>query len=222
MIEVPRIVAHRGSSGRAPENTLHAMQLAIEEDGATGLELDLQRTADGTVIVLHDETVDRTTDGQGRADSLALDALRELDAAARFGDGEFAGRGIDVPTFEEVLESFPSHVAQSRPQAGRPGHRERDGRSAPDASAAPRASSSARRTLRRRSAWPGSPPRSPASSTVREPVPSIAATACAFSPAGERRAIRSRSRPGTDARTCPRAALSPMPTHRACGSSTGR
>ena len=51
MIEVPRIVAHRGSSGRAPENTLLAMRLAIREDGADGLELDLQRTADGTVIV---------------------------------------------------------------------------------------------------------------------------------------------------------------------------
>lgn len=107
MIEVPRIVAHRGSSGRAPENTLHAMRIALEEDGATGLELDLQRSRDGTVVVLHDETVDRTTDGHGRADALTLDALRELDAGARFGDGSFAGQGHRVPTLEEVLDAFP-------------------------------------------------------------------------------------------------------------------
>ena len=107
MIEVPQIVAHRGSSGRAPENTLLAMRLAIREDGAGGLELDLQRTADGTVIVLHDETVDRTTDGSGRADALDLTVLRELDAGARFGTSEFAGRGLRIPTLREVLEEFP-------------------------------------------------------------------------------------------------------------------
>ena len=107
MIEVPRIVAHRGSSGRAPENTLLAMRLAIREDGAGGLELDLQRTADGTVIVLHDETVDRTTDGSGRSDALDLTVLRELDAGARFGSGQFAGQGLMIPTLREVLEEFP-------------------------------------------------------------------------------------------------------------------
>lgn len=107
MIDVPKVVAHRGSSGRAPENTLHAMQLAVGEDRAGGLELDLQRTADGEVVVLHDETVDRTTDGNGRADRLALAALRELDAGCRFGDGSFAGRGIRIPTLREVLEAFP-------------------------------------------------------------------------------------------------------------------
>jgi glycerophosphoryl diester phosphodiesterase len=107
MIDVPRIVAHRGSSGRAPENTLHAMHVAIDEDGAGGLELDLQRSADGEVVVLHDETVDRTTDGTGRADRLPLAALLELDAGARFGDGSFTGRGIRIPTLEQVLEAFP-------------------------------------------------------------------------------------------------------------------
>ena len=107
MIDIPRVVAHRGSSGRAPENTLHALRLAIDEDGAGGLELDLRRSADGAVVVLHDDTVDRTTDGTGRSDSLPLGALRELDAGARFGAGEFAGRSIRIPTLEEVLESFP-------------------------------------------------------------------------------------------------------------------
>jgi glycerophosphoryl diester phosphodiesterase len=107
MIDVPRIVAHRGSSGRAPENTLHAMSLAVDEDGAGGLELDLQRSADAAVVVLHDQTVDRTTDGTGRADTLPLAALRELDAGCRFAGGGFAGRGLTVPTLEEVLEAFP-------------------------------------------------------------------------------------------------------------------
>lgn len=108
MIQVPRIIAHRGSSGRAPENTLHAMRLAIEEDGARGLELDLQRSADGEVIVLHDELLDRTTDGSGRADARNLEALRELDAGHHFGSGEFRGHGLRIPTLREVLETFPS------------------------------------------------------------------------------------------------------------------
>lgn len=108
MIEVPRIIAHRGSSGRAPENTLHAMRLAVDEDGAGGLELDLQRSADGAVIVLHDESLDRTTDGSGPAESLDLATLRRLDAGHRFGDGEYRGRGLRIPTLREVLEAFPS------------------------------------------------------------------------------------------------------------------
>jgi glycerophosphoryl diester phosphodiesterase len=108
MIHVPRIIAHRGSSGRSPENTLHAMRLAIEEDGARGLELDLQRSADGEVIVLHDELLDRTTNGSGRADALDLRALREFDAGYHFGSGEYRGRGLLIPTLREVLETFPS------------------------------------------------------------------------------------------------------------------
>lgn len=108
MISVPRIIAHRGSSGRAPENTLEALELAVREDGAGGLELDLQRSADGEVVVLHDPTVERTTDGHGRADSMELAALRELDAGHRFGEGEFRGRGCRIPTLREVLEAFPA------------------------------------------------------------------------------------------------------------------
>ena len=108
MIDVPRIIAHRGSSGRAPENTLYAMRLAVGEDRAGGLELDLQRSADGEVIVLHDETLDRTTDGAGRADASDLRTLRRLDAGHRFGNGEFRARGLRIPTLREVLEAFPS------------------------------------------------------------------------------------------------------------------
>jgi glycerophosphoryl diester phosphodiesterase len=108
MIEVPRVIAHRGSSGRAPENTLHAMRLAVEEEQADGIELDLQRSADGEVIVLHDESLDRTTDGTGRADGLDLASLGRLDAGHRFGTGEYRGRGLRIPTLREVLETFPS------------------------------------------------------------------------------------------------------------------
>jgi len=91
MIDVPRIIAHRGSSGRAPENTLHAMRLAVEEDQAGGLELDLQRSAD-----------------IGPASALDLKVLRGLDAGYRFGAGEYRGRGLRIPTLREVLEAFPS------------------------------------------------------------------------------------------------------------------
>lgn len=108
MIQVPRIVAHRGSSGRAPENTLHAMACAVDEDGAGGLELDLQRSADGEVIVLHDETLDRTTNGRGRADAHRLAELRELDAGHHFDGGAFRGRGLRIPTLREVLDRFPA------------------------------------------------------------------------------------------------------------------
>jgi glycerophosphoryl diester phosphodiesterase len=107
MIPVPRIVAHRGSSGRAPENTIEAMHQAIGEDGAEGLELDLQRSADGEVVVLHDATVDRTTNGRGRADQHDLSSLRALDAGHRFGQGEFRGSGCRIPSLREVLETFP-------------------------------------------------------------------------------------------------------------------
>ncbi len=108
MIDVPRIIAHRGSSGRAPENTLHAMQLTVHEDGAGGLELDLQRSADGEVIVLHDVDLERTTNGHGRADALELGQLREFDAGHHFANGEFRGQGLRIPTLREVLETFPS------------------------------------------------------------------------------------------------------------------
>jgi glycerophosphoryl diester phosphodiesterase len=106
-----RNIAHRGSSARAPENTLLAMALAVDEDGADGLELDLQRSRDGEVLVLHDATVERTTEGRGPAGELDLDALRALDAGFRFVDDAgrhpFRGRGLTIPTLREVLERFP-------------------------------------------------------------------------------------------------------------------
>ena len=107
----PFVIAHRGSSGRAPENTVEAFDRALFDDGAEGLELDVQRTRDGVVVVLHDSTVDRTTDGSGRVDEFDFHDLRRLDAGAGFVDGEgerpFAGRGVRVPSLEEVLQRYP-------------------------------------------------------------------------------------------------------------------
>lgn len=93
-------VAHRGASRYAPENTLAAFRRALE-DGAPGVECDVRRTQDGYLVVIHDATVDRTTDGRGLVGSLTLDALRRLDAGRWFGP-EWTGER--VPLFDEVLE----------------------------------------------------------------------------------------------------------------------
>lgn len=107
----PLLIAHRGGAGLAPENTLVAFQNAVHEWGADMLEMDVRSTKDGRVVVIHDETVDRTTNGNGRVEDFTLDRLRELDAGHHFRDPEgnhsFRGAGVTVPTFEEVLEALP-------------------------------------------------------------------------------------------------------------------
>ena len=102
----PLVFAHRGASDIAPENTLAAFQAAFEV-GADGIELDVTRCATGEVIVIHDESVNRTTNGSGRVDGLPFFALRELDAGSWFGS-EFAGQRI--PTLQEVLELLGHRV----------------------------------------------------------------------------------------------------------------
>jgi glycerophosphoryl diester phosphodiesterase len=96
------IVAHRGASGHAPEHTFAAYDRAVEL-GADYLEQDLQQTADGTLVVLHDDTLDRTTNGTGRVDAHTLAEVTALDAGAWFG-AEFAGQR--VPTLDEVLARY--------------------------------------------------------------------------------------------------------------------
>ncbi|MFH1765632.1 MAG: glycerophosphodiester phosphodiesterase [Gemmatimonadota bacterium] len=95
----------------APENTLVAFQNAVHEWGADMLEMDVRSTQDGGVVVIHDETVDRTTDGTGPVEDLTLGRIRELDAGHHFRDPEgnhsFRGAGVTIPTFEEVLEALP-------------------------------------------------------------------------------------------------------------------
>jgi glycerophosphoryl diester phosphodiesterase len=93
------VVAHRGASGHAPENTLAAVRRAVEL-GARFIETDLRLTRDSRFVALHDATVDRTTNGHGPVYRLTLAQLRELDAGSWFGP-EFAGEKI--PTLGEIL-----------------------------------------------------------------------------------------------------------------------
>jgi glycerophosphoryl diester phosphodiesterase len=107
----PLLVAHRGGAKLAPENTLEAFQRAIALWRADILETDVHLSADGEVVVIHDPTVDRTTDGSGRVRDLPWAALRELDAGHRFraldGTSPFRGAGVRLPHIDELLESFP-------------------------------------------------------------------------------------------------------------------
>ena len=96
----PILFAHRGDHAHAPENTLPAFQQALQK-GADGVELDVKLTLDGHVIVIHDPTVDRTTDGKGRVASLTFEAIRKLDAGKWFNE-KFSG--TKVPLLEEVFE----------------------------------------------------------------------------------------------------------------------
>jgi glycerophosphoryl diester phosphodiesterase len=93
------IIAHRGSSGEFPENTLPAFAAAIDA-GARMCELDVQLTRDGAAVVIHDDSVDRTTDGAGAVAAMTLAEIRRLDAGFKFG-GAFTG--TQIPTLEEVL-----------------------------------------------------------------------------------------------------------------------
>jgi glycerophosphoryl diester phosphodiesterase len=98
----PLLLAHRGASAYAPENTLAAFRLAMRQ-GAHGVELDAKLSADGQIVVMHDTSVDRTTDGSGKVNQLPLTALRELDAGFH-GKDEF--RGEKIPTLLETLETL--------------------------------------------------------------------------------------------------------------------
>jgi glycerophosphoryl diester phosphodiesterase len=98
----PTIFAHRGASAHAPENTLAAFELALAQE-ADGIELDAKLSADGHVVVIHDATVDRTTDKHGRVKDMALAELRSLDAGGFFAE-KYCGE--KVPTLEEVFEAL--------------------------------------------------------------------------------------------------------------------
>ena len=98
----PTIFAHRGASAHAPENTLAAFELALAQ-GADGIELDAKLSADGHVVVIHDVTVDRTTNRHGRVKDMSLAELRSLDAGGFFAEQY---RGEKVPTLEEVFEAL--------------------------------------------------------------------------------------------------------------------
>jgi len=95
------VTGHRGAAGLAPENTLSAIRKGISL-GAGRVEIDLQQTADGVVIVMHDETVDRTTDGNGYVKDFMFRELKKLDAGYKFNQ-DF--KGEKVPSLEEVLQA---------------------------------------------------------------------------------------------------------------------
>lgn len=97
----PSIIAHRGSSTHAPENTIAAFELAVAQN-ADGIELDVKLCADGQIIVIHDQIVDRTSNGSGKVLDLSLAALKELDAGSWFSP-DFVGESI--PTLREVFEA---------------------------------------------------------------------------------------------------------------------
>lgn len=107
----PTVIAHRGGGGLAPENTIEAFRKSADL-GADVLELDVHETADGSLVVMHDDKVDRTTNGTGDVSRMALNQVQTLDAGYKFTkDGgitfPFRGKGVKVPTLEEVLGEFP-------------------------------------------------------------------------------------------------------------------
>ncbi|GAA2473725.1 glycerophosphodiester phosphodiesterase [Winogradskya humida] len=101
-------VAHRGYSAIAPENTLPALTAGVLA-GATFIEFDVRTTADGVPVVIHDRTVDRTTDGSGKVWELTLDEISGLDAGTWFSP---AYAGIGVPQLTEVLDLLGPHDAE--------------------------------------------------------------------------------------------------------------
>lgn len=107
----PLNIAHGGAQGHAPANTLPAFERGVEL-GADVLEMDLQLTADDEVVVIHDGTVDRTTDGTGRVRDLTLSEIQQLDAGHAWTDEAgatpFRGEGVRIPTLSEVFEAFPA------------------------------------------------------------------------------------------------------------------
>jgi glycerophosphoryl diester phosphodiesterase len=100
-------IAHRGASAEFPENTLAAFAAALRA-GAHMCELDVHRSADGALVVIHDETVDRTTEGCGRVEAMTLSELKRLDAG-RWRDAKFAGERI--PTLQEVFDAVGDRCA---------------------------------------------------------------------------------------------------------------
>jgi glycerophosphoryl diester phosphodiesterase len=102
----PTIFAHRGSSAHAPENTLAAFKLAVDQH-ADAIELDATLSADGQVVVIHDDTVDRTTDGSGRVNLMTVSELKRLDAGSKFNS---AYRSEKIPTLMEVFETVGQKI----------------------------------------------------------------------------------------------------------------
>lgn len=102
-----RVIGHRGAMGHAPENTLPSFELGLRQ-GADILELDVHLSRDGEVVVIHDATLERTTDGRGYVRDHTLAELKRLDARGQHGG---MGTVPRIPTFAEVLEWAQGRVA---------------------------------------------------------------------------------------------------------------
>ncbi|WP_211748570.1 glycerophosphodiester phosphodiesterase [Paenibacillus sp. Marseille-Q4541] len=102
----PLIIAHRGAKGEAPENTIAAFELALEQ-GCDAFELDIHLSQDGEIMVIHDDTVNRTTNGEGKVKDMTFSELRMLDAGQWF-DSSYEGQVI--PTLKEVFDLAPDHL----------------------------------------------------------------------------------------------------------------
>lgn len=118
------VFAHRGGGGLFPENTLEAFDYSAKT-GADVLELDVHSTADGTLVVLHDESVDRTTDGRGKVSAMTLAELKKLDAGYLFTNDNgktfpFRGKGIQIPTLAEIFDAQPEMKFNIEPKQAFP------------------------------------------------------------------------------------------------------
>jgi glycerophosphoryl diester phosphodiesterase len=111
----PRVIGHRGAMGVAPENTLVSFERAIA-DGADLVEFDVHETKDGHVVIIHDPTLSRTTNGDGRVRTKTLKDLKRLDGGYWFTTDEgksypYRGHGVKIPTLDEFFLSFPETKA---------------------------------------------------------------------------------------------------------------
>lgn len=117
MPKLPEIIAHRGASGVAPEGTKAAIQSAIK--ASNWIELDVQLTLDGKLIVFHDSTLRRTTNGTGKVSEVKFSKLAELDAGSWFGDQFFKERILLVSQAIEVIPSRVGIILDIKATAGR-------------------------------------------------------------------------------------------------------
>ncbi|MDX1689376.1 MAG: glycerophosphodiester phosphodiesterase [Candidatus Promineifilaceae bacterium] len=111
-LEKPAVIAHQGGDGLWPSNTLFAFEQAAAM-GVDVLEMDIHATADGAIVVSHDETVDRLTDGRGLIKEMTLEEVQALDAGYRWNKDPAAsfpyrGMGLTIPTLEAVFDAFPN------------------------------------------------------------------------------------------------------------------
>ena len=118
------VFAHRGGGGLFPENTLGAFEYSAKM-GADVLELDVHATSDGTLVVMHDGSVDRTTNGKGRVSQMTLAEVKKLDAGYLFTNDDgatypFRGQGITIPTLQEIFDALPTMTFNIEPKQSEP------------------------------------------------------------------------------------------------------